>query len=95
LKDIREGKGKQAELVEEASTYGVEISLYEQSLKVLFEDKGQNEQKFKINITKFKSEVESVISLLTAENDRLTELRDSMQDQVDTLHSRVQSSENV
>lgn len=43
-------------------------------------------------MTKFKNEVESVHSLLLADNERLTEVRDGLQSRVDQMKELVQSS---
>ena len=45
-----------------------------------------------VNMTKFKNEVESVHSLLLADNERLTEVRDGLQSRVDQMKELVQSS---
>lgn len=48
-------------------------------------------QSFFTNLTKFKNEVVSVSSLLMAENDRLTEIRDSLQSKVGALRELTES----
>ena len=47
---------------------------------------------FFTNLTKFKNEVVSVSSLLMAENDRLTEIRDSLQAKVAGMRELAESS---
>ena len=90
LKEIREDTAKQGGNREETRDYGVDKN-DQATLKVLFENSGENEANFMINLNKFKQEVESVNSLLEAENDRLTEVRESMQSQVDTMKGRIES----
>lgn len=46
---------------------------------------------FFTNLTKFKNEVVSVSSLLMAENDRLTEIRDSLQAKVNDMRELTES----
>ena len=46
---------------------------------------------FFANLKKFKNEVLSVSGLLMAENERLTEIRDSLQSRVDKLRGNVES----
>lgn len=45
-----------------------------------------------VNMTKFSNEVESVHSLLLADNERLTEVRDGLQSRVDKMRELVESS---
>lgn len=44
-----------------------------------------------VNMTKFSNEVESVHSLLLADNERLTEVRDGLQSRVDKMKELVES----
>ncbi len=55
----------------------------------MYESAENSEGKFLTNINKFRSEVLSVHGLLLAENDRLTELKDKLETDVDKLRERV------
>ena len=60
----------------------------------MIENSGDTEAKLSVNMQKFKNEVDSVHDLLLAENDRLTEIRDELQNKVDNVRSRVESKQN-
>lgn len=57
----------------------------------MIENGEDTEAKLSVNMQKFRNEVDSVSSLLMAENERLTEIRDGLQNKVDTMRSRIES----
>lgn len=65
--------------------------LMQQQIRSVIENAEDTEAKLSVNMQKFKNEVDSVGSLLMAENDRLTEIRDELQKKVDTMRSRIES----